>query len=60
MDLDPSLIVPGPSVDTDGVAGLDKDRDLDDEPGLRDGRLARARLGVAPLLTTSSQYLAIA
>ena len=44
---DPGLVLPGPRVDADRVAGLDEDRHLDDEPGLGRGRLARAGLRVA-------------
>ena len=31
---EPGLVLPGPRVDADGVAALDEDRHLDDEPGL--------------------------
>src|SRR5512134_2630528 len=44
---DPRLVFAGPRVDADGVALIDEDRHLDDEPRLRRGGLARPRLGVA-------------
>src|SRR5687767_7553159 len=44
---DAGLVVPGARVDPDRVAGLDEDRDLDDETRLGRGWLARTRLGIA-------------
>src|SRR5262245_54904231 len=44
---DPGLVLPGPGVDADGVAGLDEDRHLDDEARGGRRRLAGAGLRVA-------------